>query len=515
MSASLLHHSQDVELPLMDARRASTDAPPDSGDADRTSAAVTNTTRYRLYLSHLLSTWNMRVFEFGAVLYLAKAFPGTLLTMSIYAFVRGLSAIVSASAIGTYIDRNDRLHVVRTAIVGQRVSVAVSCVAFYILIHGDMKESKLLSVVLLVLVGALACVEKVCAIINTVAVEKDWVVVVGQSDPEGLKAINSQMRRIDLLCKLIGPMVIAILDGVSTELAILVNLTMNLLSVALEYFAIARVYHEDPRLQQPKNVSTARSTTSTPTPQGLLGHVHDAVAAFASDARLYCTHQAFLPSFACALLYLNVLTFGGQMVTYLLANSYTSTNVGIARTVSVVLEVASTWVAPRLMTAIGVTRAGIWSSWWQLSMLTTGVAVFTAFADRPLVSASALVCGTILSRMGLWSLDLCIQVIVQDDVEAESRGVFSSMESAFQNAFELLSYASTIVFFRPEQFKYPTMISLMMVFGSNFCYSIYVRRRRGHLFHPEKLCGCVKRDEFHPYVALPDGRSNSTSDNNV
>lgn len=70
----------------------------------------------RLYLSHFLSTWNSRVFEFGAVLYLATIYPGTLLPMSIYAFTRGLSAIVFAPALGQYIDTGDRLQVVRVSI---------------------------------------------------------------------------------------------------------------------------------------------------------------------------------------------------------------------------------------------------------------------------------------------------------------------------------------------------------------------------------------------------------------
>lgn len=70
----------------------------------------------RLFLSHFLSTWNSRVFEFGAVLYLATIFPGTLLVMSVYALVRGLSAIVFAPAVGQYIDRGNRLQVVRVSI---------------------------------------------------------------------------------------------------------------------------------------------------------------------------------------------------------------------------------------------------------------------------------------------------------------------------------------------------------------------------------------------------------------
>ena len=70
----------------------------------------------RLYVSHFLSTWNSRVFEFGAVLYLATIYPGTLLVMSLYAFMRGLSAIIFAPAVGQYIDNGNRLQVVRVSI---------------------------------------------------------------------------------------------------------------------------------------------------------------------------------------------------------------------------------------------------------------------------------------------------------------------------------------------------------------------------------------------------------------
>lgn len=70
----------------------------------------------RLYISHFLSTWNSRVFEFGAVLFIAEIFQGTLLPVSIYAVVRSASAIVLSSQVGRYIDDNDRLKVVRSSI---------------------------------------------------------------------------------------------------------------------------------------------------------------------------------------------------------------------------------------------------------------------------------------------------------------------------------------------------------------------------------------------------------------
>ena len=55
------------------------------------------------------------------------------------------------------------------------------------------------------------------------------------------------MRRIDLFCKLVGPFAIAIVDGFSTEIAILVNLVMNIASVAIESYAIKRVCLALPR----------------------------------------------------------------------------------------------------------------------------------------------------------------------------------------------------------------------------------------------------------------------------
>lgn len=39
-----------------------------------------------------------------------------------------------------------------------------------------------------------------------------------------------------------GPLFIALIDGISTEAAILVNLGMNVASVIVEYFAIAQVH---------------------------------------------------------------------------------------------------------------------------------------------------------------------------------------------------------------------------------------------------------------------------------
>ena len=70
----------------------------------------------RLYISHFLSTWNSRTFEFAALLVVARLFQETLLPVSIYALFRAGSAICFAPFIGRYVDRGYRLKTVRFSI---------------------------------------------------------------------------------------------------------------------------------------------------------------------------------------------------------------------------------------------------------------------------------------------------------------------------------------------------------------------------------------------------------------
>lgn len=199
--------------------------------------------------------------------------------------------------------------------------------------------------------------------------------------------------------------------------------------------------------------------------------------------KLYLNHSAFLASFSGSLLHFTVLSFSGQMITYLLSTGYTSGQIGAARTVSVSFEVMATWFAPWLMLKIGPIRAGLWFSSWQIVCLAAGMAVCWKYVDNTVISASGLVVGVILSRVGLWGFDLSSQVIIQEDVEAEYRGAFSAVEASWQNLFSICSYVSTILLSSPDQFRWPATISVGAVVCAWACYSRFVYLRRGHLLH--------------------------------
>jgi len=259
----------------------------------------------------------------------------------------------------------------------------------------------------LALLSLLACIEKLSSVVNTISVERDWVVVISQNNTDDLRELNSQMRRIDLFCKLVAPLSIALVAGLSTSIAILVTFGMTASSVFVEYYAIARVYYQVDGLQsRPVPSPTTHSTNSTR-------------QTFRSCIS-YIRHPAFLPSFSLSLLYLTVLTFGGQMVTYLLSLGFTSTSIGLLRTISTVFELSSTWLAPKAMHKIGAIRCGIWFLNWQIVWVV--LAVLMLWVNVPQQYAVVgLLAGTIASRVGLWGFDLSAQVIVQEVCLFEQR----------------------------------------------------------------------------------------------
>lgn len=124
----------------------------------------------------------LSVFEFAAVLFLASIFHGTLLPMSVYALVRSGAAIMFGQPIGSLIDRGNRLAVVRASIIGGRLAIAASCGLFWALERRGQWVDEHLKERLFALTVVLACVEKLCTVMNVVSVERDWVVVITEGN---------------------------------------------------------------------------------------------------------------------------------------------------------------------------------------------------------------------------------------------------------------------------------------------------------------------------------------------
>ncbi|KIX02339.1 uncharacterized protein Z518_08280 [Rhinocladiella mackenziei CBS 650.93] len=350
---------------------------------------------------------------------------------------------------------------------------------------------------------------------STVAIERDWIVVIAAEDDSMLQILNAQMRRIDLFCKLVAPLAIALLHGWSANLAAWTTLVTNTLSSAIEYLLVARVFGKVPALgergpsSQPErtNQDEIELETSHRSSPYQTSSFSRSVMSILTPLRTYMRQAAFLPSLALSALYLTVLSFSGQMTTFLLAipqPRITSTTVGILRTISTVSEISSTFVAPRLMSKIGPIRAGIWCLSWQALCSSSAVGLlWTGFSTSPQTIVPIFILDVILSRLGLWSFDLCAQLIIQESVLPPHRGTFSAVEMSIQNVFELCAFATTIIFPRPEQFRYPALVSLSALYCAAALYAKFVRDRRGHLLHLPPCLKTARDGGQFPYQSLP------------
>jgi iron-regulated transporter 1 len=383
-------------------------------------------------------------------------------------------------------------------------------------LSGEEKDAGIVMYALFVASVVLACVEKLAFVANTVSVERDWIVVVSESLGTDRQELNSAMRRIDLVCKLIAPVGIGLVDGYSTRIAIWVVFAQNAVSVLVEYFAIANVYAAVPELGvgKGKQSETDTATESQPQHSSHQDTVSNApsrrptllanITSHLQPYRAYVENPAFLASFSLSLLYLTVLSFASQMTTYLLTLGFTSTHVSIMRLVSVILELSATVAAPWLMSKIGAVRAGLWFINEQVLAIGLAIGLFHIFPTNtaPMLAGAALVLGVCLSRLGLWGFDLSVQYLVQGDAPPASRGSFSAIEMSLQNLFELLSFATTMVWYRPQDFTIPMLISAGAIVSSAACFAGFVRQKRGHLLHTNR---CLKRmgGKKRMYQVLP------------
>lgn len=313
--------------------------------------------------------------------------------------------------------------------VWQRIPVAISCVAFIFLLDGP--TSNRVNVALFSLTVLLACIEKLAAMGNTIAVERDWVIVISSGLSIPREDLNATMRRIDLFCKLVAPLFISFIDTFSTRVAIYTVIGLNTFSALIEYYAIAHVYHAIPQLSeaqastqdtqdtQDSNPPTGTTVNPSTEARSVLRRICAYLSGILSPWTTYIHSPAFLASFSLTLLYLTVLSTGPQMSTYLLSLGFTPLHVSVMRLISVILELSATFAAPLLMRKIGVIRAGLWFINEQLACVLAAAAAFLLVrrgetgrvGDQ--LRGAALIAGVALSRLGLWGFDLSVQYVVQ------------------------------------------------------------------------------------------------------
>ncbi|KAH7403398.1 hypothetical protein BKA64DRAFT_722147 [Cadophora sp. MPI-SDFR-AT-0126] len=320
---------------------------------------------YNLYTSHFLSTWNVRTYEFAAIIFTAAAYPDTLTAAAIRGIIRTLASICFSSMVGRWVDQNpNRLRTLLSTISVNRVAVIGASILWFFIVAPNAAPSSFgisnhevsdatvplfLKGGIFTLVLFLGILEALSASGNMLSMERDWVVTAAAPDGQAydLTHLNSIMRRIDLICKLIAPILISlIISATNTRIGVLVVGSMSALSWAVEIFCAKRVWNLNPRLQGLKLTDVESADTQDLHPVRNLNRFVQGLYRYAQDFKNYFLSTVWVPSMALSLLHLSALAYSATFITFLLSTGFSLQLITIARAVGSLVEISSTVVTP-------------------------------------------------------------------------------------------------------------------------------------------------------------------------
>ena len=278
------------------------------------------------------------------------------------------------SALGRWVDRApSRLRVLLLTIIINRIGILVSCIIWFaILSFGHPGPKRVFFAVALIL----GMVEKLSRGANILSMERDWVPTLANMSADGnhpvpydLTHLNTTMRRIDMLCKLIAPLAVSTFVSAteSEKIAMMALAAISSLSLGPECWGVLQVWNQNSRLRALKaRIDHTAITHDQPQPMMPLHykkmlssarlaldlirkatlHLVDSIRAYVADLGYYFSTAVWIPSLCAAVPHASVLTFSGTMLTYLLNAGFSLNIITAARASGAVFEIGSTFLFP-------------------------------------------------------------------------------------------------------------------------------------------------------------------------
>ncbi|KAL7628232.1 hypothetical protein AAE478_002431 [Parahypoxylon ruwenzoriense] len=267
--------------------------------------------------------------------------------------------ILFSSSVGRWVERSpNRLRTLLSTIICNRGSVILGSL-FWILILSQedlvgpepafvLPRNVFLKGAGFAVAVTFGIIERLSASGNLISMERDWVVTVAA--PAGraydLTHLNAVMRRIDLVCKLISPILISVVISAlgSVRLGVVFTGLTSLVSVPIEVFSAKRVWNNNALLQAPRPVAPPQPAATSPrASRSWIARSRQYFHGF----EMYFGTIVWIPSVALALLHFNMLTWRATFVTYLINRGYSLNTITVARAIGSVFEISSTVITPR------------------------------------------------------------------------------------------------------------------------------------------------------------------------
>lgn len=238
-----------------------------------------------LFAAHFLSAWGDRMWQFAVPVLFIEIFLDTLAPTALYAFLVYAACVQFMPSVGSWVDREHRLSVQRFALIVDNASVVgTSVLLCYVavsetgigVVSPDWNGSFTLCFVGIIILGISG---EVMNQAQTLSVERDWVVVIAE-EMGSLATMNTMMRRIDLMCKVLAPAAVgAIIStvGSSSRMKVFYGSAAvglwNALAFPLELLLTTIVFRAFPALDS-KMHSHVDGVTKHSHPEGHKPHSH-------------------------------------------------------------------------------------------------------------------------------------------------------------------------------------------------------------------------------------------------
>ncbi|XP_025048896.1 solute carrier family 40 member 1 isoform X2 [Alligator sinensis] len=472
--------------------------------------------KFLLYLGHALSTWGDRMWHFAVSVFLVELYGNSLLLTAVYGLVVAGSVLLLGAIIGDWVDKNSRLKVARTSLVVQNASVIV-CGIILMLVF--LFKAQLLTLyhgwlltLCYILVITIANIANLASTATAITIQRDWIVVVAGED------------RSRLADRELKP----------TE-------------------GVQLIIDKDVAVVEPQREKEISCSS----------RIAEPFITFRDGWVAYYNQSVFLAGMGLAFLYMTVLGFDcittGYAYTQGLSGSVLSLLMGASAVTGIMGTVAFTWLRRKC----GLVRTGLISGIAQFSCLVLCViSVFmpgspldltvSPFADLsarlsnneplpeiaspldqsdmsfkagipyllngsipanndpemspesvPLISVSLLFAGVIAARIGLWSFDLTVTQLLQENVIESERGIINGVQNSMNYLLDLMHFIMVILAPNPEAFGLLVLISVSFVAMGHIMYFRFAQKTLG-----KQLFVCSTPD---PKATSPNSPSCNTS----
>ncbi|KAM7383625.1 hypothetical protein PAMP_003260 [Pampus punctatissimus] len=367
----------------------------------------------------------------------------------------------------------------------------------------------------------------------TIAIQRDWIVVITGYNRGHLAGMNATMRRIDQVTNILAPLAVGqVMTLASNVVGCGFILGWNLVSLIVEFFFLSRVYRIVPAL------------SVKPSTEEVDQRFRWLVSTCKDGWRAYYRQPVFLAGMGLAFLYTTVLGFDCITTGYAYTQGISGSLLSLLMGVSAITGLMGTVMFTRLRKTYGLINTGIISSCLHLVCLL--LCVCSVFApgspmdlsllmpyitsntstelgrmasqrqkhtyplwggrNQPLlpdrssihwtnntvlfdnvhsdtapesyISIILLFLGVITARIGLWSFDLTVTQLLQENICESERGVVNGVQSSMNYLMDLLHFIMVISAPQPQHFGILVIISVLFITTGHTMYFLYAHKAK-------------------------------------